>query len=216
VQAEAFTRNIEGFARFLFVAASKSGQFLDYAKLGSQASINQKTGSRFFEILEDTLIVNRLDTFAADDTRRLVRHPKFYFFDIGVLNGLLRNFTVSDDRRGSLFEHFVVTQVLTANRGLGEPARLSTYRTEAGSEVDLVIEKDGDTLAVEIKASARIGSGDLSPIRRFTARSSRGRCRAMVVYTGTRAYTDDGVEVLPWRRALAEVGSFLLEHVHGS
>lgn len=209
IQAEALTRNIEGFSRFLFVAASKSGQFLDYAKLGSQASITQKTSTRFFEILEDTLIATRLDTFASDDTRRLVRHPKFYFFDNGVLNGLLRNFTVSDDRRGSLFEHFIVNQVLTANRVLGEPARLSTYRTEAGSEVDLVIEKDGDTLAVEIKAGTQVGGGDLSGLRRFAARGPRQRLRAMVVYAGTRAYRDESVDVLPWRVALEEVGALL-------
>jgi len=56
VQAEALTKNIERFSRFLMVAASKSGEFLNFAKLGSQTSISQKTSSRFFEILEDTLI----------------------------------------------------------------------------------------------------------------------------------------------------------------
>ena len=87
-----------------------------------------------------------INAYAVNETRRLVRHPKFYFFDNGVMNGLLKNFTLSEDRKGFLFEHFIVTQILTANFTLGEPARLSTYRTEAGSEVDLILEKDGDTL----------------------------------------------------------------------
>jgi predicted AAA+ superfamily ATPase len=209
VQAEALTRQIEGFARFLFVAASKSGEFLDFAKVGSQAVISQKTSSRFFEILEDTLIVSRVLAYASNETRRLVRHPKFYFFDIGVLNGLLRNFTVSEDRRGFLFEHFVVTQILTLNATLGEPARISTYRTEAGSEVDLIVEKDGQTMSLEIKAGTRVSSGDASGLRRFAALAVRKRPRALLLYAGTRAYRDDDVSVLPWRQGLTEVADFL-------
>lgn len=209
VQAEALTRNIEGFARFLFAAASKSRQHLDFAKIGTQASIAQKTSTRFFEILEDTLVVSRLDAYATDDTRRLVRHPKFYFFDTGVLNGLLRNFVVSDDRRGPMFEHFIVNQVLTANRAVGEPARLSTYRTEAGSEIDLILEKDGITVGIEIKAGTKLGAGDLSGLKRFATRLPKRRFRALVLYCGTHAYTDDVVDVLPWRQGLAEIDHFL-------
>ena len=210
VQAEALTRQIEGFARFLFVAASKSGEFLDYSKIGSLASVGQKTSTRFFEILEDTLIVNRIHAYAASETRRLVRHPKYYFFDNGVLNGLLKNFTLSEDRKGFLFEHFIVNQIITANFVLGEPARLSTYRTEAGSEVDLIIEKDGDTLGIEIKSSARVSSGDFSGLRSFSSllKRSSGR-RLLLLYAGSRAYREDVVDVLPWREALSEVLDFL-------
>lgn len=95
VQAEALTKNIEGFSRLLFTVTAKNGEFLDYSKLASQSAITQKTASRFFEILEDTLIVRRLYAFASSGQRRLIQHPKFYFFDVGVLNGLLNNFTPS-------------------------------------------------------------------------------------------------------------------------
>ncbi len=210
IQAEALTHEIEGFARFLFVAASKSGEFLDFAKMGSQAAISQKTSSRFFEILEDTLIVTRINAFAANDTRRLVRHPKFYFFDNGVLNGLLKNFTVSEDRRGFLFEHFIVNQIITANYIFGEPARLATYRTEFGSEVDLIIEKGGDTLAVEIKSGARTSSDDFSGLRSLsTLRRKRGKRGAMLLYTGNKAYSENDVDILPWREGLSEILDFL-------
>lgn len=210
IQAEALTREIEGFARFLFVAASKSGEFLDFSKMGSLAGITQKTSSRFFEILEDTLIVNRLDAYAVNETRRLIRHPKFYFFDNGVLNGLLKNFTLSQDRRGFLFEHFIVNQILAANSILGEPARLSTYRTEAGSEVDLIVEKNNDVLALEIKSGARLTIADFSGLKSFSSlRRRSGTRRLVVLYGGSRAYNEDTVEVLPWRQGLAETLAFL-------
>ena len=210
VQAEALTRQIEGFARFLLVAASKSGEFLDFSKIGSQAGITQKTSSRFFEILEDTLIVNRVNAYATNETRRLVRHPKFYFFDNGVLNGLLKNFTLSEDRRGFLFEHFIVNQILTVNLLMGEPARVSTYRTESGSEVDLILEKDGDTMSLEIKSGARASSGDFSGLRRFAALPfGAGARKSILLYAGNKAYKEGFIDVLPWRQGLAEILDFL-------
>jgi predicted AAA+ superfamily ATPase len=210
VQAEALTRQIEGFARFLLVAASKSGEFLDFSKIGSQAGITQKTSSRFFEILEDTLIVNRVNAYATNETRRLVRHPKFYFFDNGVLNGLLKNFTLSEDRRGFLFEHFIVNQILTVNLLMGEPARISTYRTESGSEVDLILEKDGDTLSLEIKSGVRVSSGDFSGLKSFAALpAGSGARKAILLYAGNKAYKEGAIDVLPWRQGLSEILDFL-------
>ena len=102
IQAEALTRNLEGFGRFIMSAAQQSGLVLDFSKLAKQARIERKICSRFYEILEDTLIVTRLEVFdrtSADVTKR----PKFYFFDTGVLNGLLGNFLASNDRKGILF-----------------------------------------------------------------------------------------------------------------
>jgi hypothetical protein len=122
----------------------------------------------------------------------------------------VKNFTVSEDRRGFLFEHFIVNQIITANLIFGEPARLSTYRTEAGCEVDLIVEKGGDVLAVEIKAGARVSSGAFSGLRSFfSLRRTRGAGRSILLYTGKNAYTDDDVEVLPWRQGLSEILDFL-------
>jgi predicted AAA+ superfamily ATPase len=109
-----------------------------------------------------------------------------------------------------LFEHFVVNQILTANAILGEPARLSTYRTEAGSEVDLVVEKGRDVLGLEIKSSSRVSTKDSSGLRRFAALLGSGRLRgSILLYAGTRAYREGAVDVLPWRAGLSEVMNFL-------
>jgi hypothetical protein len=108
-----------------------------------------------------------------------------------------------------LFEHLIVTQILTLNATLGEPARLSTYRTEAGSEVDLIIEKDGETMSLEIKAGTRVSSSDFSGLRRFGAPAGRKRLRSLLLYAGSRAYREGDVSVLPWRHALKEIEDFL-------
>jgi predicted AAA+ superfamily ATPase len=208
VQAEALTKNIEGFSRFLMVAASKSGEFLDFAKLGSQASISQKTSSRFFEILEDTLIVTRLNSFSKSETRRLIQHPKFYFFDIGVLNGLLGNFTASEDRKGLLFEHFIVNQIITLNRAYGDLCRISTYRTEAGSEVDLIIEREAELVSVEIKSGIKLNNDDFLGLKRFSEFYKK-KHKSLIIYTGERSYKEKGIEVLPWEKGLEAISMFM-------
>lgn len=206
IQAEALTRNIEGFARFLRFAAVSSSQFLDIQKLASQAQINHQTARRYFEILEDTLIAHRLEAFAKSSRTRLVQHPRYFFFDPGIINGLLGNFTVSDDRKGQLFESLVVTQIIhtvAAKDLLG--VRLSSYRTEHNAEVDLIIERPSETVALEIKATKNIGASDLTGLTSF-ARFYGKAHRALIAYQGHEILQVDGVEVWPWQKALENLG----------
>ena len=195
VQAEALTKNIEGFSRFLFIAAAKNGEFLDYSKLASQASISQKTASRFFEILEDTLIVRRLHAFASSPQRRLIQHPKFYFFDVGVLNGLLNNFTPSLDRIGALFETLVFNQLADLVSSTGGTANFSTYRTANGAEIDLLLETEKSSFAIEIKASQNVGSTDLRTLRQFSIEFKK--FRPLVAYLGDKSMEKEGIAILP-------------------
>jgi predicted AAA+ superfamily ATPase len=195
IQAEALTKNIEGFSRFLFTVAAKNGEFLDYSKLASQSGISQKTATRFFEILEDTLIVRRLHSFAGSDLRRLIRHPKFYFFDVGVLNGLLNNFTPSLDRIGGLFETLVVNQLADLVSSVGATARFSSYRTDKGAEIDLILETDKANYAIEIKASRNVGPSDIRTLRRFS--NEHKKIQPIVIYLGDSALEKDGVPILP-------------------
>lgn len=209
IREEALTKNIEGFSRFLFVAAAKNGEFMDYAKLGAQAAITQKTASRFFEILEDTLIVYRLEAYKKTSMRRLIKHPKFYFFDTGVLNSLLGNYQVTADRKGFLFETFVIDQVRSLFMSKGIDVRLSTFRTDAGAEVDLIIESDGKTMAVEIKAGKNVSPADLRGFKSFEEVAGF-QCQKMVIYLGDFPQRINDVEILPlipaFQRLSAEWG----------
>ena len=196
IQSEALTKNIEGFSRFLFIAASKNAEFLDFAKMGALANITQKTASRFFEILDDTLIVHRLNAYAKSDFRRLIQHPKFYFFDNGVLNALLGNFNVSEDRKGMLFETFVVNQIKSWANSQAIDLRMSTYRTDGGAEIDVILEADGKTLALEIKHTKNIGNSDVSAFTSF-AKIHPQKFKKMLIYTGEHLQKINDVEIYP-------------------
>lgn len=205
VQAEALTRNLEGFARFLTVCAEYAGQFLDLARLAADAQIARQSAVRYFEVLEDCLIVHRLAPFAKSARRRLVQHPRYYFFDPGVLNGLLGNFKASPDRIGNLFEHLVFTQITHSALALDKRTNLSSYRTEHGAEVDFILTRDDETLAIESKASRNVGTNDLRGLNSFAEYYGKPH-RAMVFYLGAHRRKIGNVEIFPWQEGLKEIG----------
>jgi predicted AAA+ superfamily ATPase len=205
VQAEALTRNVEGFARFLHVAGTWSGTFLDLAKMSAAAQVPRQTTVRYFEILEDCLIAHRCEPFAKSTSPRLIQHPRYFFFDVGVLNGLLGNFEVSADRIGMLFEHLIYTQIAHGAASCDRDIRLSCFRTEHGAEVDVVVELGSNVYAIEIKASHTIGRSDTKGLKRFAEYYGKPH-HSWILYLGSLPKQIDGVRVLPWQSGLQEMG----------
>ncbi len=134
------------------------------------------------------------------------RPPRFYLYDVGVLNGALGNFEASGDRLGSPFEHLVLQLLWSEFQGRDEPVRVSVYRTEAGAEVDFIVERKGAVFAVEIKAVKTVRGGDLQGLKSFAAFYGK-RHTPLVVYPGEHPLRMDGVEVLPLEMALELLAS---------
>lgn len=180
IQAEALTRNLEGFSRFFNVAASWSGDFVDFAKMSSLAEIDRTSAKRYFDILEDTLVAHRLEPFAKSDKVRIIQHPRFYLFDVGVLNGVLGNFEPSPDRIGRLFEHLVIQTVRATAQALDKDVRMSVYRTSGGAEVDLIVEEGRNLFAIEIKATKKVKANDFRGLVSFSNFAGKAH-RSLVV-----------------------------------
>ncbi len=197
IQAEALTKNIEGFSRFIYIVAAEATHFLDFTKLSSEARIPRQSAVRYFEILEDTMIVHRCESFSNSHRKRLLKHPKFFFFDVGVLNGLLGNFSVSSDRIGYLFEHFIFNQMVESAASNNESIRISSYRTQHGAEVDFILEKNNEVIAIEVKASKNISTQDLRGLKNFKEYYGKS-ARAIVLYLGEHPKMIDKIEILPW------------------
>ncbi|MCP4599836.1 MAG: ATP-binding protein [Proteobacteria bacterium] len=159
IQAEALTKDLASYSRFLNLAAELSGQYMNYAKVASDAEINKETIRRYMEILSDTLLVEIVPSFKDVDKKRRARQKdKFIFFDLGVRNALLgrtSKFGFSKEEWGHLFEQWMILQVLYYNRMYKKNWRISTYRDAMGVEVDLIIETNTSALAVEIKSGGK-------------------------------------------------------------
>jgi predicted AAA+ superfamily ATPase len=167
IQAESLTRNLEGFSRFLNVAAAWSGDFVDFTKLSSLAEIERTSAKRYFEILLDTLIIHRIEAFAKSEKVRLIQHPRFYFFDVGVLNTIMGDFEVPEDRVGRIFEHLVIQSIISTAQSLDKKIRTSVFRTQTGREVDLILEDGKNLFAIEIKSTRKVCEDDFRGLSAF-------------------------------------------------
>jgi uncharacterized protein len=146
----------ETLRRFWQMLAHLQGQLFNASQLGmSLGGASHTTATRYLDVLVDTMMVRRLPPHLANVGKRLVKSPKVYLRDSGVLHALLGIATVQDLQghpiAGASWEGFVVEQVAAA---LPPDAQLSFYRTAAGTELDLVIERGTRKVGVEIKFSS--------------------------------------------------------------
>lgn len=202
IMAESLVRQVDGFFRFIQAAAYESGLFVDYSKLAKRARISRQSLTRHFEILEDTMIATRVanDPDLDPDQADLIKHPKFFFFDLGVLNALRGSFDPNRERIGVLFEHLVFNQVVNTATAKALPHHLYNFRTRGGLEVDFILNLDGKKSAIECKASEQVSSSDLGPLRELKRYYSK--IQKMVFYRGKRELKDGDIWILPLRSGI--------------
>ena len=145
------------FQTFLRMCASRAGQLLNLSSLGAECGVTHATARAWLAVLEASYIAFRLPPLHANLGKRLIKAPKLYFYDTGLLCYLLGIRDAPQlavhPQRGPIFENWVIAEVLKHHRHRGLVPSLHFYRERAGAEVDLVVERGADRLAVEIKAA---------------------------------------------------------------
>jgi predicted AAA+ superfamily ATPase len=206
IKAESLVRNIGAFMMFLKFAANENGSVISFANISKEINVSSVTVKEYFSILEDTLLGFFLYPYSSSVRKQLVKHPKFYFFDTGVvrqLNGKLKaNLQRGTKDYGDIFEHFIIKEIIHKSKYLENDYKFSFYRTNAGAEVDLIIKKPcGEILAIEIKSSNNPSLKDLKGLFSFKELEPEARliCLSQVTrkqVLETKSGTE--VEVLPW------------------
>lgn len=137
----------------LKMLAYQTGNIVNYSELANNLKIDQRTVKRYIEIFEQSFIVFRLYPFTKNRRDELIKSPKIYFYDTGVRNALINDFTDVSLRpdRGALFENFIISEVIKSNTCLNAGYNINFWRTKQKSEVDLLLSKGEKILAVEIK-----------------------------------------------------------------
>lgn len=169
IRAEALVRNVPRFTKFLRLAALESGTAPNLSKIGQHVELSHTTIKEYFQILEDTLIVHRVDAFGSKRDA-VLRTSRYYFFDLGVRNAAANighSPGILTLQMGTLFEHFIILEAIARFR---DSAVISYWRTKQGSEVDLVIDQKGKLLPVEIKATERPSEDDFAGLTAFLKR----------------------------------------------
>lgn len=197
IQAEALVRQLPAFSRFLEVAALMHGQVLNVSSLARDAGVQRTTVNEYLEVLEDTLLAARLPAFEAKLRVRERAHPKWFFFDPGVVRALKRQLgPLAREERGPLFEGFVL-HVLKAYLAYGDKEGQVAYWSTPGAEVDFVLTIGRKRFAIDVTSSERLHDSDFRGLRAISELG--GLSARVVVYAGSREYeTADGIVVLPF------------------
>lgn len=209
VQQEGFARNIGAFGRFLEAASFSQGSVLNMAAVARECAVSAKVVEDYFSILEDLLIAVRLPVFAKRARRRLIAHPKFYYFDAGVFQairprGLL---DAPEQIQGAALETLFLQQARALNDYAELGYRLHYWRTATGDEVDFVLYGERGLRVFEVKMAHNVRPDDLRALLRF--RADFPQAKAHLLYLGNRRWHDRGVEVLPFLDCVTRLDQWL-------
>ncbi len=200
IKAEALVRDLRGFIKFLEISASDNGNELNFSNIARETFNKAHDIKEFFQILEDTLLGFFLLPYTKS-TRKLARHPKFYFFDTGVQRALANKISLElspgNSDYGKAFEHWLIKEIVHLNNYFDTDYKFSFYRTHHGAEVDLIVETPRDQVyAIEIKSSTRISSRDLNGLKSFAEICPQAKL--LCATTHEHCYQQDSILVYPW------------------
>ena len=207
IRAEALVRNLSGFLRFLPVAALFHGQVINVAGLARDAATARTTIEGYLGILQDTLLATMLPAFEARLRVRERQHPKLYWVDSGVARAAKKQLgPVAAEERGPLLEGLILTVLRAHNSGSDVFEEISYWAPAQArqTEVDFLLRRGREYLALEIKAQSRFSTPQLAGLRAISGLPHL--VRRVLVYLGDRRLkTEDGIEVWPLEALLTAV-----------
>ena len=166
--AETKIRNAEVFSRFLSKAAFANGEFVNYTNIAQDCGVASSTIKEYYQILEETLIGSFVPSFQKKPKRRVVLSPKFYFFDIGIANYLLKrkNIEWGSLNAGHTFEHFIYMELKAYAQYSGKKFPIQYWHTTSQLEVDFIL---GDhECAIEVKATDNVQNKHFKGLKSFS------------------------------------------------
>jgi len=198
IQAEALTRNLPSFSRFLHSAALTNGMLLNYSNAAREAGVSVKTIRQYYQILEDTLVGRQVPPWRKSKKRRLIETSKFYFFDTGIVSTLVGHKSLAPGtiEYGRAFEHFIFQECWAYRHYSKHDFDVTFWRSASGTEVDLIL---GDAeVVIEIKSADHA----LERTKGIHLFCEEHRCKKKYIVSRDKLSRKlrSGVIVLPWKK----------------
>lgn len=194
--------DLSTFQRFIRLCAARTGQLVNFSEIGEQAGVSHNTIKAWISILETSCILFLLRPYHTNFSKRLVKTPKLYFYDTGLLCWLL---SIKDPSqlnlhpmRGAIFESFVISEFLKKKFNRGEANNLYFWRDQNGNEIDLLVDGVTGQTPIEIKSGMTFKSDYCKQVRKWE-NISGSSVQPVVIYGGDAAFEHQGCSVLPWR-----------------
>lgn len=204
IVAEAVVRRIDSFTRFLQVAALSDAEILNYTKIASDCGVSSKSVKEYFSILEETMLGYHIPAYSKVIRRKLVAAPKFYFFDVGIPNYLMKRIPLKSgsSEYGHALEHLICQELKAYLSYRGIDKNLSYWRTsDHRYEVDFIV---GDAeVAIEVKSSDTVDSSETRGLRAFS--EEHPSARLIIVSMEQRPRRHKDIEIWPAREFLRKL-----------
>ncbi len=197
IMAEAKIRNINAFAQFLEAAAFSNGEMVNYSNIATDCGVSHNTVKEYFQILEDTLLGRFLPSFQKRPKRRVILSPKFYYFDLGITNRLLKRGEIEprSESFGHAFEHFIYQELYAHSKYSEKDYPIYFWRTTSQLEVDFIL---GDhEVAVEVKGTHNVQSRHLKGLKSFAEEYTVKK--SIIVSDDPLERVIGDITVMPWR-----------------
>lgn len=209
VRQEGLTRSLGAFTRFLEAASFSQGAVLNISEVARECAVERKVVENYFGILEDLLIGYRLPVFSKRAKRRLVAHPKFYYFDAGVYRTLRPKgpLDLPEEIDGAACETLLFQELLTINDALDLGYKVFYWRSASHQEVDFILYGAKGIFAFEVKRTARVAGILMRGLRAFL--KDYPMAKAYFLYGGRRRLREGPIDIVPIPTALQELPEIL-------
>lgn len=192
--------DLDAFTRFLGLCATRSGQLVNLSSLGSEAGVTQPTARRWLSVLRAGYVLDLVQPHHANFSKRIMKTPKLYFVDVGLLCRLLGIRAVADlfrhPLRGALVETLIYSELRKVFLHNGERAPLFFWRDSHGREVDFVVDFGHRRLPVEVKSGETLASDAFRTLDYYIGLS--GDPGGLLIYGGDDSYPRAGHHVRAW------------------
>ncbi len=194
---EAKIRNINAFSQFLESAAFSNGEMVNHTNIAAECGVSAPTVKEYFQILEDTLIGRFLTSFQKKPKRRVIQAPKFYYFDIGIANYLLKRgkIEIGSEAFGNSFEHFIYQELYAHSKYSNLNYPVAYWRTTSQIEVDFIL---GDhEVAIEVKSTHNVQPRHAKSLLHFSEEYNTKKL--IVVSNDPLERLMGNIWVMPWK-----------------
>jgi predicted AAA+ superfamily ATPase len=209
VQQEGLTRNLGAFSRFLEAASFSQASPLNISAVARECAVDRKNVQNYFSILEDMLLSVTTETFTKRAKRRIIAHPKFYFFDAGVYMTLrpMGPLDRPEEATGISLETLLLQELRAMNDYDDLGYTIHYWRTSNNIEVDFVLYGNKGIRAFEVKRTGRIRNEDTRGLKAFL--KDYPAAKAYLIYGGDRRLNDGQIEIVPMVDCLKNLRSYL-------
>jgi predicted AAA+ superfamily ATPase len=203
IRAEALSRNLLTFTRFMEIAAQCSGEMIVYKNIAQDCGVSANTVKEYFNILEQTMIGYLISGFSGTNKRISILAPKFYYFDVGIVNYLLKrkNLEQGTVDFGHAFEHLIMQEIIAYMGYNFSDEKITYWRTQSGYEVDCIV--GHGRVAIEFKSCEEVKSRHTKGLKAF--QEEFPQVKLVVVSFDKYRRTMNGVEIYPAKEFLSEL-----------